>query len=269
MIKKRAIALGVVAGIAIVGGIITSIVLVKLVENSMEGLRFESSKKSETNWFPDIQSQPQKNQSGQQAYKYSSSSTANDKAKKDLYAYLFSYPFWVLGLPFIVPGVLGLISAFVQKRWLYVTSSIFSILCLIVVGIIAALIVLAIFVTLLAVGMALEDCHDVEDGCECSLGKTIFKTCSYRSTIVALGTLFIIVIILTWIDLGIQFIMCCYYGCCSKGGATGGVILVQAQQPMLAPDQNQPNQPQGQHPPPGYVYPPPQQYYDESAQSKA
>ncbi|XP_059171449.1 uncharacterized protein LOC131952694 [Physella acuta] len=75
-------------------------------------------------------------------------------------------PFWTFGFAYIIPGILGFIAAFVQKKWLYVLVLIISIILLMgMVGLIN-LFSFSFFVGM----MSYKDfsyCSTINDQCVC------------------------------------------------------------------------------------------------------
>ncbi|BFZ25052.1 hypothetical protein BsWGS_28091 [Bradybaena similaris] len=208
MNKQRVLKLGITAGVVIAGGIIMSVLLYQMVITRAEGQR---GSPDEGNW----------------------------KRINSISAVVSA-----LGLVYIVPGLIGLIAAFVQNKCMYITTCIFTMICLLIMALVIVFGGFTIIVLIFRYGSISGHCIDEDDTCQCrsslavrsysSYEKTAFKTCVYYEKFVALTTALIVVIILTWIAVLVEFVIACYFTCRSKATA-GTVIMTPQQQPFLQP----------------------------------
>ncbi|XP_005101695.1 uncharacterized protein LOC101852775 [Aplysia californica] len=235
MIKSRAIALGCVSALVVICGIILSILLHFMVVNLVEGYKDSLTFSTSENQYGSLKTVTQNN-------------------------YI-----WVAGLVFIVPGVLGFIAAFVQNKCMLVTTCIFSMIFLLIMGLMFFFAGFAIVVLIMAVGSISEQCRDTYEGCQClsqdsngyslEYSNTPFKTCDYFATLASLIIGILTIIVIAWVIMLAEFVLACYYACRSKPQSSQGVVYTPAQQPMMAP--------QGQYPPPPYGNQQQPMYYDD------
>ncbi|XP_059171456.1 uncharacterized protein LOC131952700 [Physella acuta] len=226
MIKSRAIVLGSISGLVVLGGVAFALLLYFFANFFDDAIKKEVKSTDFTT-------------------KYSTREDSNDeKDWSESFKIIQSFPFWVLGFLYIIPGCLGVIAALVQNKCMYVTSLVFCILSLLVMG--ALIVVSGLTVVLLLFGAAIfsASCETVGDNkCTCKgpdgQVTSFQETCDTFETIYAFIMSIFIVIILVWVALFAQFIVCCYLTCCAKTVSSGGVILHPTQQPMLATNDSQ------------------------------
>ncbi|BFZ25050.1 hypothetical protein BsWGS_28089 [Bradybaena similaris] len=216
MNKKRALMLGVTSGVVIVGGIIMAVLLSQLVATTAEGNRDISDE----SW---------------RAVSSLSGAVA------------------VFGLVYIVPGVIGLIAAFLQNKCLYVTTCIFTMISLVIMALVVLIAGLSLIALVISTGKISESCiDDVIDGrCKCRTSSqsynyqdTPFRTCAYFEKMISIMIALALFIILAWVAAVAEFVIACYFSCRSQA-SSGTVLMTTQQQPMLQTETRM-------GPPPGY-----------------
>ncbi|KAK3735689.1 hypothetical protein RRG08_020393 [Elysia crispata] len=224
MNKNRAISLGIMGGLVIIGGVMMSVLLFFMVDVLKEGYR-EKEMADDENW---------------------------KKFKENSYS-----PVWALGFAYIIPGVALFVAALIQNKAGYVISSIFSLLALLLMGIFVLMAGLFLIVFIVSIGVIEDHCRDTVNGCTCTIedeysseteSVTPFKECHYFSSFASLIVALFICIIVSWFLLLIAFIMAIYYSCRSSPNQPG-TVYAPVQQPVFASGQDQ-----SQYPPPSYTY---------------
>ncbi|XP_067674471.1 uncharacterized protein [Haliotis asinina] len=109
-----------------------------------------------------------------------------------------SLPVWIFGLAYIVPGVMGTISAFARYKCLYIVHMVFSILTLLVMGIF-------LIIAIIAVGALASapptSCVQTGNVCTCHNSYTddIKYDCDLMSNIRGLGVGVSVMMVFGWI----------------------------------------------------------------------
>ncbi|BFZ25053.1 hypothetical protein BsWGS_28092 [Bradybaena similaris] len=232
MNKQRVLMLGITAGVVIAGGIIMTVLLYQMVITRAEGQRGSAE---DVNW----------------------------KRINNMSAVVSA-----LGLVYIVPGLIGLIAAFVQNKCMYITTCIFTMICLLIMALVVLFAGFTLIVLIFHYGSISTHCINEDDTCQCRSNldedhfeKTPFKACAYYEKFVALATALVVFIILTWIAVLFECVIAFYFTCRSKA-TPGAVMMTPQQQPFLQPGpvmapqgyiQGYPLQDYGQgYPPPSY-----------------
>ncbi|XP_046363798.1 uncharacterized protein LOC124140319 isoform X2 [Haliotis rufescens] len=108
---------------------------------------------------------------------------------------------WAVGFAFILPGLIGCISAFMKKKGVYITHMVFSIITLLVMGIafVAGILVLAS----LAVSHP-SQCTPVGEMCQCTRDEmyapvTLNISCDNIHSLYAMAVVVVLVVVSAWI----------------------------------------------------------------------
>ncbi|RUS74662.1 hypothetical protein EGW08_017568 [Elysia chlorotica] len=223
MDKNRAIILGILGALVVVGGVAMSVVIFFMLDVLQEGY-IENSSQGDENF---------------KKFKDNSQS-----------------PMWALGFAFIIPGVFLFVAALIQNKAGYIISAILSLLTLLLMGIFVLAASLFLFIFIVSIGAIDDHCKDTSDGCIChveddnhsssSEDVILFRECHYFSSFASLMVALFICIIVSWILLLIAFILAIYFSCRSNTNQAGNVYAP-VQQPVFTSSQYQ-------SPPPSYAY---------------
>ncbi|CAG5128000.1 unnamed protein product, partial [Candidula unifasciata] len=190
MSKQRALNLGTTAAIVVVGGFIVAILL------SQTAATFDEGRARNTTGVDTETSVP-----------------------------AVSGKVWIIGLVYIIPGVIGLAAAYVQNKCMYIATCIFAIISLLIMGLVAIISSMALLHLVFNQGIVSERCIDTDDRCRCRSDKrsymdeytpTHFKTCAYFEKFNSLATALFAFVVLAWSAEIMEFVFACYYTCRSK-----------------------------------------------------
>ncbi|XP_046546335.1 uncharacterized protein LOC124256377 [Haliotis rubra] len=103
---------------------------------------------------------------------------------------------WTLGLFYVLPGLIGFISAFVKQKGVYITHMVFSIISLVVMGIffLVGLIAIPGLVT-----MNTRQCASMGTKCQCPNSEPVPMTCDDLHSIYAMTIVLALVFIVAWV----------------------------------------------------------------------
>ncbi|XP_046546329.1 uncharacterized protein LOC124256372 [Haliotis rubra] len=196
-------ATGIISAIVLVFGIILSVVLSVLLMKAEKFLVKEVNKQMGDNYGSQFHS-------------------------SDLDTNSFSYanaPIWSLGFAYIVPGLIGCLSAFIQKKAAYITHMVFSIITLVVMGIFFIVGILAM------AGLAVShpsQCTPLGEKCVCSpddfsTPSPIDMSCDDIKSLYAMVVVIILVLVFAWILTLVSTILSGILAC--RHEPAGGVII--------------------------------------------
>ncbi|XP_057297100.1 membrane-spanning 4-domains subfamily A member 4D-like [Hydractinia symbiolongicarpus] len=153
-------------------------------------------------------------------------------------------PYWA-GIPFIIPGILGLVTGFTKNKCAMIAFMVLNILCFILQGLgtILVAIVVAIWA---AYASAVDDCTKIGEACYCRVdGETkVINGMSNCDDLKAISTLLYVIVIFLVIGAIVTLaasILGCVATCCTSN-ATTTVIVQQPGMVMQVPPQQQQQQ---------------------------
>ncbi|XP_046363800.2 uncharacterized protein LOC124140321 [Haliotis rufescens] len=198
---------GIISAIVLVFGIILSVVLSVLLKRAEKIINKEMSN-SDSNF-------------GNQ---FHSSSLDNTYSGHNTNSY-GDAPIWALGFAYIVPGLIGLISAFTKQKGVYITHMVFSIISLLVMGIFFIVGILAM------AGLAVShpsQCTPIGDKCVCTTSDfttptPIDMSCDDINAIYAMAIVLVLVLVFAWILTLVCTILSGILAC--RHEPVGGVII--------------------------------------------
>lgn len=153
-------------------------------------------------------------------------------------------PYWA-GIPFIVPGILGLVTGFTKNKCAMIAFMVLNILCFILQGLgtILVAIVVAIWA---AYASAVDDCNKIGETCYCRVDGEIkvihgMSNCDDLKAISVLLYVIVILLVIGAIVTLAASILGCVATCCTSSPTTT-VIVQQPGMVMQVPPQQQQQQ---------------------------
>ncbi|XP_067674115.1 uncharacterized protein [Haliotis asinina] len=195
---------GIISAIVLVFGIILSIVLSVLLRKAEKFVVKEVNKQMDSS---DFRSQFHSSDLDSNSFAYANA------------------PIWSLGFAYIVPGLIGCLSAFTQKKAAYITHMVFSIITLLVMGIFFIVGILAM------AGLAVShpsQCTPLGQQCVCTTGDfsspaTLDMTCDDIKSLYAMAVVIILVLVFAWILTLVSTILSGIMAC--RNEPVGGVVI--------------------------------------------
>ncbi|XP_057301294.1 membrane-spanning 4-domains subfamily A member 4D-like [Hydractinia symbiolongicarpus] len=150
-------------------------------------------------------------------------------------------PYWA-GIPFIIPGILGLVAGLTKNKCAMIAFMVLNILCFILQGL--ATILVAIVVAIWAAyASAVDDCRKIGDDCYCNVNGELkiihgMSNCDDLKSISTLLYVIVIFLVIGAIVTLAASILGCVATCCTSSPPTT-VIVQQPGMVMQVPPQQQ------------------------------